>query len=95
MERMAADFFENSLRHAQSQRIAAETAQTYREMDKGAQASFKSSRRTLWECLSAEQRQRWRDQKKPSYWGLSEQQKDEFRNIARRQLDASSSKPGI
>ena len=79
---MAADFYENSLRRAQSFKIEAQTALDYQKLTENERQLFRSKRREIWQALTDEQRQSLRGVKHPHYINLSEAQKDPFRKIA-------------
>lgn len=79
---MAADFYENSLRLAQTFKIEAQTAADYQYLPEDQRQLFRSKRRDIWRALSDEQRQTLRGVKRPQFLNLSENQKDPFRKIA-------------
>jgi len=89
VDRMAADFFETSLRHSQAQRVQAATAAAYQAMTEEERAIFRKERRAAWRAMSEGERQSLRNVKTPSYLHLSEEQKRPFRDIALDQLSAS------
>lgn len=89
VDRLAADFFEGSLRYAQSARIEAQTAVLYRLLPTGEQARFREYRRLIWQAFNEEEKRAFRGgAKRPLYVHLSEEQKSPFRRIAYRQLVA-------
>ncbi len=92
VDRMAADFYENALRHSQALRVQKATAQTYLAMGEEERAQFREQRRAAWRMMSQGQRQSLRNTKTPRYLLLTEAQKQPFRNIARDQLTASGSR---
>ena len=79
---IAADFYENALRLAQTFKIEAQTAVDYRYLPEDQRQLFRSKRRDIWRALSDEQRQTLRGVKRPQFLNLSENQKDAFRKIA-------------
>ena len=83
---MAADFYENTLRRAQSFKIEAQTSLNYRNLPENERQLFRSNRREIWRALTDDQRQTLRGVKHPQYINLSEPQKDPFRKIALDQL---------
>ncbi len=89
VDRMAADFYENALRHSQALRVQQATAETYQAMGEEDRAQFREQRRAAWRIMSEDQRLSLRDTKTPRYLLLSEEQKQPFRNIALDQLTAS------
>ncbi len=88
IDRMAGDFFENSLRYSQAKRIETETAAHYQAMTPEERAAFRDQRRQMWRAMNEAQRQSLRNAKTPLYLGLSEDQKRPFRDIALEQLKA-------
>ncbi len=95
VDRMAADFFESSLRHSQAQRVQAATADAYQAMTPEQRAEFREQRRAAWRAMSENQRRSLRNTKTPSYLSLSEEQKRPFRDIALDQLTASGARRAI
>lgn len=88
VDRLAADFYEDQLRPAQSRKIASETAAAYRRMSPAQKARFREDRKNHWNSLSEAERNALRGVKAPDFDALSEDQKDVFRAIARRRLGA-------
>lgn len=87
VDRLAADFFEGSLRYAQSSRIEAQTATLYRLLSPGEKADFRGYRRLIWRALSEPEKRAFRGGvKRPLYAHLTEEQKSPFRRIAYQQL---------
>ncbi len=92
VDRMAADFYENALRHSQALRVQKATAQTYLAMGEEDRAQFREQRRAAWRMMSQGQRQSLRNTKTPRYLLLSEEQKQPFRDIALDRLTASGAR---
>ncbi|NOX81659.1 MAG: hypothetical protein GXP06_01440 [Alphaproteobacteria bacterium] len=92
VDRMATDFYENSLRHSQALRVQKATAQAYLAMGEEDRAQFREQRRAAWRVMSEAQRQSLRNTKTPRYLLLTEAQKQPFRNIALDQLTASGAR---
>ena len=88
IERMAAAFYEETLRHAQSSAIEAQTASIYASGDEEARARFVKDRRTRWRQMNEAERQALRNAKTPQYGNLTEGQKAPFRRHALDQLGA-------
>lgn len=89
-DRLAADFFENSLRLSQSRRIEAETAVYYTSLSPDEREAFREERRRFLRSLSHEQRLALRNVKRPAYNNLAEDQKERFRRQALSALAPSS-----
>ena len=88
VDRVAASFFEESLRLSQTQRIEAQTAQLYLEMTPEEQAAFREARRDIWRAMTHEERMALRGVKRPAYANLSDEQKAPFRRTALQTLRA-------
>ena len=88
VDRVAASFFEESLRLSQTQRIEAQTAQLYLEMTPEEQAEFRETRRQIWRSMTDEERTALRGVKRPAYANLSDAQKAPFRRTALQSLRA-------
>ena len=86
VDRVAADFFENSMRQSQSKRVQAETAAIYQNMGEAERAAFRERRRAMWQAMSEAEKMSLRDAKTPRYLNLTEEQKRPFRDIAQSQL---------
>jgi len=82
VDRMAADFFQKTLRHSQASTIEENTLQSYLELDREGRAAFRTERRKRWQAMSAAQRQALRNADTPSFYNLTEQQKRPFRRHA-------------
>lgn len=94
---MAADFFESSLRLAQSRKIEAATAKRYLALDETARERFREERRRLWRMMSDQEKAALRGAKRPRFANLDEIQKQTFRRIASQELGAGpalSGRPG-
>ena len=88
IDRLAADFYENELRYAQSSLIEQRTAQLYAQGSPDRRAAFRASRRDAWRELSEAERARLRDAKRPEFHNLTDAQKAPFRRHALDQLGA-------
>lgn len=86
VDRVAADFYENSLRKAQSRNIEAVTAELYRNLDADGRAAFRKNRRRQWRQMKEETRHSLRGAKGPQYENLTEGQKTPFRRVAAGKL---------
>ena len=89
VDRLAADFYERSLRYAQTQTIERQTAQLYAGATPANRASYLQQRRQQWQQMDGHQQQALRNTKRPLFVHLSEQQKWPFREHALNQLGAS------
>ncbi|MEZ5891542.1 MAG: hypothetical protein R3C58_00110 [Parvularculaceae bacterium] len=87
---MAADFFENRLRLAQSRRIEAETARRYLSLPAEDRARYRADRKAQWRSMSAEERAELRGAATPRYSNLDDNQKLTFRKIASDELGAGA-----
>ncbi len=92
VDRMAADFYENALRHSQALRVQKATTQAYLAMGEADRAQFREQRRAAWRIMSEDQRRSLRNTKTPRYLLLTEEQKQPFRDIALDQLTASGAR---
>jgi len=88
VDRLAANFYEATLRHAQSSAIEDRTAAIYAAGDARARAKFAKQRRAQWRTMSDAQRLALRNVKTPNFDNLAEQQKLPFRRHALDTLDA-------
>lgn len=88
VDRLAADFYERSLRYAQSQAIESRTAQLYANSDPRSREAYLSQRRNQYQQLNRQQQDALRGVKSPQFIHLSEQQKWPFRQHALNQLGA-------
>lgn len=82
IDRMAADFFEASLRLSQSRLIEAHTGKIYRSLTPADRAYFREERRRAWKKMTAAQRLALRGVKRPKFSNLAEPQKQPFRRYA-------------
>lgn len=89
IDRMAADFFERSLRLSQSRQIEAATQAIYRNLRPIEKTRFRAERRLAWRNMSDRQRQALRGVTRPSFNNLAETQKLPFRRNAVDVLSAS------
>ena len=89
IDKMAADFFEKSLRLAQSRRIEAETTVSYLALSEREKYEFREYRRRQWRAMSEEKRHLLRNVKRPAFDNLAEEQKTPFRQNAVRVLTES------
>jgi len=88
VDRLAADFYEATLRHAQSSAIEERTAAIFAAGDDAARAQFIKQRRAQWRAMNEERRLALRNVKAPKFDNLAEQQKQPFRRHALDTLDA-------
>ncbi|MBB5520149.1 DUF3106 domain-containing protein [Amphiplicatus metriothermophilus] len=89
-DRLAADFFESSLRPAQAEAIETRTSELYRSAPPAARARFRAERRAAWREMSESQRNALRGAKRPAYRNLAEAQKAPFRRHALDLLSAGN-----
>lgn len=89
IDRMAADFFEKSLRLSQTRQIEAATPAIYRSLSPHGQAQFRAERRRLWRNMPDRRRQALRGVTRPDFDNLAEIQKLPFRQNAVNLLNAS------
>lgn len=89
VDRLATDFYERSLRYAQSQAIEQQTARRYSQAHPAQRSAYRNERRTQWQQLNPYQQQALRDAKRPRYIHLSDAQKWPFRTHALHQLGAA------
>lgn len=82
VDRMAADFYQDTLRHAQASAIEENTLRSYLALDPVERAEFRSERRKQWREMSEEQRQALRNSETPNFYNLTEEQKRPFRSHA-------------
>lgn len=94
IDRLAADFYESSLRAAQAEAIETRTGELYRNASPAARASFRAERRAAWRRMSEPQRNALRGVKRPAYHNLAETQKTPFRRHALDQLGAGVARTG-
>ncbi|MEM9494787.1 MAG: hypothetical protein AAGA09_02195 [Pseudomonadota bacterium] len=88
VDRIAADFYESTLRPAQSEAIEDATASSYVAGDGEARNAFLRNRRRQWREMSDDERDAFRNTKSPSYANLTETQKAPFRRHALDLLQA-------
>ena len=88
VDRLAADFFERSLRYAQTQSIEATTANLYRYAHPNDRQVIRKMRRDQYAALPNQQQQALRNNKRPQFAHLNEIQKWPFREHAMVQLGA-------
>ena len=88
IDRIAADFYEATLRPSQSQTIEDGTALAYIQGDKAARTAFIKERRAQWRRLNADERRALRNTKTPNYDNLTDAQKMPFRRHALDKLKA-------
>ncbi|HXI86410.1 MAG TPA: hypothetical protein VNH64_03050 [Parvularculaceae bacterium] len=86
---LAAEFYQQDLRLAQSRVIEARTAELYVSGDGQQRAHFRASRRAAWDAMSPEARKALRNADKPAYANLTDDQKEPFRKVALDKLDAA------
>lgn len=86
VDRLAADFYQESLRRTQADAIEETTSRLYAEAGKAERARFLDERRRQWDALSQTERERIRGVKQPEYRNLTESQKTPFREHAINRL---------
>lgn len=89
IDRLAADFYEDSLRRSQAQAIEARTSRIYAGAAPVDRARFRDLRREGWREMTPSQRRALRGVKRPAYRNLAEEQKTPFRSIALDKLGAA------
>lgn len=89
IDRLAADFYEDSLRSSQAQAIEARTSEIYANAAPADRAHFRQQRRKDWREMTPSQREALRGAKRPAYRNLAEEQKAPFRSIALDKLGAA------
>ncbi|MEL6379994.1 MAG: hypothetical protein AAFQ29_09515 [Pseudomonadota bacterium] len=89
VDRLATDFYERSLRYAQSRQIEQQTAHRYRQVAPTQRSAYRHERRSQWAHMNPYQQQALRGAKRPQFIHLSEQQKWPFRTHALNQLTAA------
>lgn len=89
VDRIAADFYEQSLRLAQSSAIESRTSELYSGASPADRARFRAERREAWQGMNGAQRDALRNVKRPSFRNLTEAQKWPFRAHALVQLGAA------
>ncbi|GAB4519640.1 MAG: hypothetical protein Kow00133_05500 [Amphiplicatus sp.] len=94
IDRLAADFYESSLRVAQAEAIETRTGELYRNAPPAARASFRAERRAAWRRMNERQRSALRGVKRPAYRNLAETQKAPFRRHALDLLGAGAAQTG-
>lgn len=88
VDRLATDFYERSLRYAQTRSIETNTVRAYRGATPPARARYRHQRRQQWQQMNPHQQQALRNVKRPVFVHLSEAQKWPFRRHALHQLGA-------
>lgn len=86
IDRLAADFFEESLRGAQASAIERRTAEIYAKSPPAERSRFRAERRAEWEAMDPAARASLHDAKRPLFRNLTEEQKAPFRRHALDQL---------
>ncbi len=94
VDRLAADFYERSLRYSQTQTIENNTARAYAGATAPNRANFRAERRQQWHQMNGNQQQAMRNVKRPVFAHLSELQKWPFRDHALHQLGAAGAIQG-
>lgn len=89
IDRIAADFYEQDLRRAQSDAIEAATVAAYVAGSSEERARFREDRRAQWRSMTDEARQSLRAAANPRYDNLTEAQKAPFRRHALNRLAAA------
>jgi len=89
IDRIAADFYEETLRQAQSGAIEDQTSEIYRTSSPEERARFRAMRRIDFRSMNDRQKEALRGVKRPAYRNLTENQKTPFRRHAIDQLGAA------
>ncbi|MGE0410148.1 MAG: DUF3106 domain-containing protein, partial [Amphiplicatus sp.] len=89
IDRLAADFYEETLRQSQANAIESHTSEIYAQAAPAERARFRAERRAAWKRMTPAQRAALADTKHPAYRNLTEQQKAPFRSIALDELGAA------
>ena len=89
VDRIAGDFYERSLRYAQTTNIEQQTARLYTHATPAQRANYRHQRRQQWKDMNNRQRQSLRNVKRPVFMNLSPAQKWPFRQYALDQLGAN------
>ncbi|MBY0422481.1 MAG: hypothetical protein K2Q06_09265 [Parvularculaceae bacterium] len=89
IDRVAAEFYEEQLRAAQTSAIEATTPQIYRSASASERARFRDERRYDYRTMSPRERDALRGVTRPSFRNLAESQKAPFRAYAIDQLTAA------
>lgn len=89
VDRLATDFYERSLRYAQSQAIEQQTSRRYSQAHPAQRSAYRNERRNQWQQLNQYQQKALRDAKRPRFIHLSDAQKWPFRTHALNQLGAA------
>lgn len=79
VDRVAADFYEDSLRATQSAAIEAETSDIYRNANADEQARFRDERRAQYRDMTPAEQAALKGVTRPAYRNLAEGQKAPFR----------------
>lgn len=82
VDRLAADFYEQSLRQSQADAIERHTAEIYAEASPGERARFRARRRAQWEAMDEAERASLHSVERPLFRNLTEEQKTPFRQYA-------------
>lgn len=82
VDRLAAEFYEESLRQAQADAIERRTAEIYAEASPPERARFRAERREEWRAMDESLRASLRNVARPSFHNLTEEQKAPFRQHA-------------
>lgn len=89
IDRVAADFYEDSLRSAQSANIEATTSRLYQGSPPSERDRFREQRRADWRAMAPAERDALRGVTRPAFRNLAETQKAPFRSYAIDQLTAA------
>ncbi len=90
---LAAEFFEDKLRLAQSRRVEAETARQYLALSQAERKAFREARKRAWSHMSVQEKSVLRGAKHPRFANLTEAQKQPFRQIALQDLGIVNAAP--
>lgn len=89
VDRLAADFYEDSLRYSQASAIEAHTAELYSSLPEKDRSAFREERQAQWNAMSEAERRSFRGVERPRFDNLAEAQKMPFRKYALDRLDAA------
>ena len=86
VDRLAADFYQESLRQVQADAIEDRTSAIYASAAETERMQFRAERRSRWSEMSEATRNELRNAKRPEYENLTDDQKAPFREHALRRL---------
>ena len=82
IDRVAADFYEESLRQSQAEAIESHTSEIYASGSDEQRDEFRNERRSEWQAMTPVERASLREAKRPLFRNLTEEQKAPFRRHA-------------